>query len=253
MNQATPASSCLEIVTAMPGVGDGKFWLKMNGETFQAYCDMSVDGGGWMLTYLVKDDTDQSSGPNFFPNVAYGTNSYSAVPTSLETSFGAYKGPSMSKRWSIWNNLGHSKREFRATSITSAGKKKVDVKYGHAEASKTASDNSHSFACFATGCGGGGTSSGYSNGWLPGMATMLLDEPNNGLVVGDTVQTCQVGHMNCNCWETGTLWKRGSQASGSCQTGTTFLYGDYCGKHSSNNALMSSSCAGVVATAFWVR
>jgi hypothetical protein len=48
-DQACPGSSCLALLPANVG-SDGNYWLEPDGDgagAFQAYCDMSTDGGGW--------------------------------------------------------------------------------------------------------------------------------------------------------------------------------------------------------------
>ncbi len=48
-SQANPGDSCLDIQTRSPGAGDGTYWIRPNGTSFQATCDMTTDGGGWTV------------------------------------------------------------------------------------------------------------------------------------------------------------------------------------------------------------
>jgi hypothetical protein len=43
------ASSALGILTVNPSSASGTYWINLGGTATQLYCDMSTDGGGWIL------------------------------------------------------------------------------------------------------------------------------------------------------------------------------------------------------------
>jgi len=60
-----PAASCKAILDAGLSVGDGTYWLDPNEDgsgEFEAYCDMSTDGGGWSLVMTSSDFSEYEYG-----------------------------------------------------------------------------------------------------------------------------------------------------------------------------------------------
>jgi hypothetical protein len=70
----SPAIGCLEIFDAGYHSSDGVYWLDPNasGTPYQAYCDMSLEGGGWTLVAVISnnDSSNWSFNSEYWVNLS---------------------------------------------------------------------------------------------------------------------------------------------------------------------------------------
>jgi Putative metal-binding motif/Fibrinogen beta and gamma chains, C-terminal globular domain len=58
-----PAETCQSIIEAEGAAADGLYWLALpSGETAEVWCDMTTDGGGWMLGFLRNSSSSGNQG-----------------------------------------------------------------------------------------------------------------------------------------------------------------------------------------------
>ena len=55
-----PAADCEDVLVARPAAGTGNFWIDPDatGTSFETFCDMSSEGGGWTLAANIDDVND---------------------------------------------------------------------------------------------------------------------------------------------------------------------------------------------------
>lgn len=66
--RANPAISASQIKAANPGAASGLYWILVNNSPKQIYCDMTNDGGGWMLWQTMGSSAAFQSGYAILPD-----------------------------------------------------------------------------------------------------------------------------------------------------------------------------------------
>ena len=95
---AAPSAAYIKAITST--TISGTYWIKNSSMSVavQVYCDMSYDGGGWMmLSYGYTDGTDRGLGNYAMPNLNHDGTAYSYNPTVRASNHGLVASPNSQK------------------------------------------------------------------------------------------------------------------------------------------------------------
>jgi tetratricopeptide (TPR) repeat protein len=85
-----PADSALDILQQGYSRGDGVYWININGRPSSVYCDMTFEGGGWMLVRRQKPGRGWQDNPSdkLQGAVEYGYEPDDSITPTVQQSFG---------------------------------------------------------------------------------------------------------------------------------------------------------------------
>jgi hypothetical protein len=95
---AAPSASYIKTITGTTTTG--LYWIKNSSMNVavEVYCDMSYDGGGWMmLAYGYTDASDRGSANYAIPNLNHDGTVYAYNPTSRASNHGMVSTPALQK------------------------------------------------------------------------------------------------------------------------------------------------------------
>jgi hypothetical protein len=119
-SQDRPGTSCADILRVLVTAGDGAYWIDPDGgavdNSFEVYCDMTTEGGGWTLVYeyvgtgpYSQEDlfADDFAGPTA-PIKPLAGEQVDAIHQRAYEAFWTAKGRTWMSTWVLFDGVDHS-------------------------------------------------------------------------------------------------------------------------------------------------